>query len=131
NDNSSKPVPGYDPGHTLGTSNQEPHKKGTKRPSKPTKATKQKELSSKKAASKPSPKPAPKPSPEQSPDHSTGGEKSNGSLTDHSFYNLASNEDPTKNWYQVQKTPPKDKPPTHEENHNKPPSSPLAKLSSF
>ncbi|KAJ9078737.1 hypothetical protein DSO57_1003597 [Entomophthora muscae] len=26
NDNSSKPVPGYDPGHTLGTGDQEPHK---------------------------------------------------------------------------------------------------------
>ncbi|KAJ9058235.1 hypothetical protein DSO57_1014461, partial [Entomophthora muscae] len=26
NANSSKPVPGYDPGHTLGTDNQEPHK---------------------------------------------------------------------------------------------------------
>ncbi|KAJ9062480.1 hypothetical protein DSO57_1010269 [Entomophthora muscae] len=25
NDNSSKPVPGYDPGHTLGTGDQEPH----------------------------------------------------------------------------------------------------------
>ncbi|KAJ9062066.1 hypothetical protein DSO57_1014689 [Entomophthora muscae] len=24
-DNSSKPVPGYDPGHTLGTGDQEPH----------------------------------------------------------------------------------------------------------
>ncbi|KAJ9058677.1 hypothetical protein DSO57_1010017 [Entomophthora muscae] len=27
NDNSSKPVPGYDPGHTLGTGDQEPHSK--------------------------------------------------------------------------------------------------------
>ncbi|KAJ9088968.1 hypothetical protein DSO57_1017748 [Entomophthora muscae] len=27
NDNSSKPVPGYDPGHTMGTGEQEPHKK--------------------------------------------------------------------------------------------------------
>ncbi|KAJ9077621.1 hypothetical protein DSO57_1015048 [Entomophthora muscae] len=26
NDNSSKPVPGYAPGHTLETGNQEPHK---------------------------------------------------------------------------------------------------------
>ncbi|KAJ9078140.1 hypothetical protein DSO57_1009837 [Entomophthora muscae] len=26
NDNSSKPVPGYDPGYTLGTGDQEPHK---------------------------------------------------------------------------------------------------------
>ncbi|KAJ9084710.1 hypothetical protein DSO57_1021475 [Entomophthora muscae] len=26
NDNSSKPVPGYNPGHTLGTGDQEPHK---------------------------------------------------------------------------------------------------------
>ncbi|KAJ9066968.1 hypothetical protein DSO57_1004398 [Entomophthora muscae] len=25
NDNSSKPVPGYNPGHTLGTGDQEPH----------------------------------------------------------------------------------------------------------
>ncbi|KAJ9080571.1 hypothetical protein DSO57_1023494 [Entomophthora muscae] len=26
NDNSSKLIPGYDPGHTLGTGDQEPHK---------------------------------------------------------------------------------------------------------
>ncbi|KAJ9063707.1 hypothetical protein DSO57_1038142, partial [Entomophthora muscae] len=26
NDNSSKPVPGYEPGHTLGTGDQEPHR---------------------------------------------------------------------------------------------------------
>ncbi|KAJ9083842.1 hypothetical protein DSO57_1030565 [Entomophthora muscae] len=29
NDNSSKPVPGYDPGHTLGTDDQEPHSPST------------------------------------------------------------------------------------------------------
>ncbi|KAJ9058950.1 hypothetical protein DSO57_1007347 [Entomophthora muscae] len=28
NVNSSKPVPGYDPGHTLGTGDQEPHRTG-------------------------------------------------------------------------------------------------------
>ncbi|KAJ9066655.1 hypothetical protein DSO57_1007460 [Entomophthora muscae] len=83
------------------------------------------------AAFKPSPKPSPKPSFEQSPAHSTGGEKSDSFLTDHSFYNLASDEDPTKKQCQAQKTPPKDKSPTHEERHNKSPSSPLAKLSSF
>ncbi|KAJ9090193.1 hypothetical protein DSO57_1004771 [Entomophthora muscae] len=29
NDNSSKPVPGYNPGHTLGTGDQKPHKSPT------------------------------------------------------------------------------------------------------
>ncbi|KAJ9078024.1 hypothetical protein DSO57_1011070 [Entomophthora muscae] len=38
------------------------------------------------------PKPSPKPSSEQSPAHSTGGEKSDGTLKDHSFYQLASEE---------------------------------------
>ncbi|KAJ9080986.1 hypothetical protein DSO57_1019214 [Entomophthora muscae] len=31
NDNSSKPVPGYNPGHTLGTGDQEPHNSRQKR----------------------------------------------------------------------------------------------------
>ncbi|KAJ9085869.1 hypothetical protein DSO57_1009709 [Entomophthora muscae] len=92
--------------------------KGTKNPSKPTKPTKKKPVSSKKATQKPSPEP----SPEKSPAHSTGGEESNGSLTDHSFYNLASDKDLTKKTHSAQKSPPKDKSPAHEEHHNKPPS---------
>ncbi|KAJ9048627.1 hypothetical protein DSO57_1033089 [Entomophthora muscae] len=36
----------------------------------------------------------------------------------------ASDEEPTKKRFQAQKTPPKDKSPTHKEHYNKPPSSP-------
>ncbi|KAJ9087933.1 hypothetical protein DSO57_1028120 [Entomophthora muscae] len=90
--------------------------KGTKCPSKTTKSTKKKPVSSKKAT----PKPSPKPSPEKSPTHSTEGEKSDGSLTYHSFYNLASDEEPIKKKRSAQKSPPKDKSPAHEEHHNKP-----------
>ncbi|KAJ9078261.1 hypothetical protein DSO57_1008390 [Entomophthora muscae] len=67
-------------------------------------------------------KPSPEPSPEKSPAHFTGGEKSDGSLTDHSFYNLASDEEPTKKKNQGKKTPPKDKSPVQEEHQDKPPS---------
>ncbi|KAJ9069548.1 hypothetical protein DSO57_1017522 [Entomophthora muscae] len=70
--------------------------KGTKQPSKPTKATKKKPVSSKKATLKPSPKPSPEPSLKKSPTHSTGGEETDGSGTDHSFYNSASDKEPTK-----------------------------------
>ncbi|KAJ9071738.1 hypothetical protein DSO57_1033993 [Entomophthora muscae] len=35
NDNSSKPVPGYDPGHTLGTGDQEPHNSDGQLPGSP------------------------------------------------------------------------------------------------
>ncbi|KAJ9079479.1 hypothetical protein DSO57_1034968, partial [Entomophthora muscae] len=90
--------------------------KGTKRPSRPTKSTKKKPVSSKKAT----PKPSPEPSPEKIPAHSTGGEETNGSLTDHSFYNSASDEEPTKKQCQAKKTPPKDKSPAHEEHQDKP-----------
>ncbi|KAJ9083167.1 hypothetical protein DSO57_1037412 [Entomophthora muscae] len=62
---------------------------------------------------KPSPKPSPEPSPEKSPAHSTGGEETDGSLTEHSFYNLASDKEPTKKKRQGKKTPPKDKSPAH------------------
>ncbi|KAJ9065707.1 hypothetical protein DSO57_1016794 [Entomophthora muscae] len=85
--------------------------KGTKRPSKPTKATKKKPVLSKKAT----PKPSLKPCPEKSPAHSTGGEETDGSLTEHSFYNLASDKEPTKKQRQDKKTPPKDKSPAHED----------------
>ncbi|KAJ9049614.1 hypothetical protein DSO57_1022503 [Entomophthora muscae] len=65
-------------------------------------------------------KAVPEPSPEQSPDHSTGGEESDGSLNDHSFYNSASDEEPTKKKRSTPKPPPKDKSPTHEEHQDKP-----------
>ncbi|KAJ9055286.1 hypothetical protein DSO57_1005392 [Entomophthora muscae] len=45
----------------------------------------------------------------------------NNSLTDNSFYNSASDEEPTKNLRQAKKSPPKDKSPTHEEHQDKPP----------
>ncbi|KAJ9052065.1 hypothetical protein DSO57_1037894 [Entomophthora muscae] len=67
--------------------------------------------------------PPKKPSPEKSPAHSTGGEETDGSLTDHSFYNLASDEEPTKKQCQAKKIPTKDKSPEHEEHQDKPPSS--------
>ncbi|KAJ9051105.1 hypothetical protein DSO57_1007790 [Entomophthora muscae] len=83
-------------------------------------------VSSKKVTPKPSPKtspkPSPEPSPEKSPVYSAGGEESDGSLTDHNFYNLASDKEPTKKRQQGKKTSPKDKSPAHEEHHNKPPS---------
>ncbi|KAJ9081776.1 hypothetical protein DSO57_1011127 [Entomophthora muscae] len=108
--------------HTENDKNTSKQPKETKRSSKPTKATKKKPVSSIKATLKPSPKPSPEPSPEKSPAHSTGGEETDDSFTDHSFYNLASDKEPIKKQCQAKKTPPKDKSPAHEEHHNKPPS---------
>ncbi|KAJ9054372.1 hypothetical protein DSO57_1015377 [Entomophthora muscae] len=96
--------------------------KGTKQPAKPTKSINKKPVSSKKATPKPSPKPFPEPSPEKSPAHSTGGEETDVSVTDHSFYKLASDKEPIKKRRQAKKTPPKNKSHAHEEHHNKPPS---------
>ncbi|KAJ9079261.1 hypothetical protein DSO57_1037274, partial [Entomophthora muscae] len=89
--------------------------KGTKLSSKPTKPTKKKPVSSKKATPKPSSKPSPEPSPEKSLVHSTGGEEFDGSLTEHSFYNSASDKEPTKKKRSAQKSSPKDKSPAHED----------------
>ncbi|KAJ9079016.1 hypothetical protein DSO57_1000651 [Entomophthora muscae] len=106
--------------------NNSKQQKGTKCSSQPTKSTKQKAATTKKAV----PKPSSKPSPEQSPGHSTGREKSDGQLTDHSFYNSASDKEPTKKKGSTQKSHHKDKSPTHEEHQGKPPSS-TAKLTQF
>ncbi|KAJ9080573.1 hypothetical protein DSO57_1023496 [Entomophthora muscae] len=66
----------------------------------------------------------------QSPAPSTEGEETDGSLTDHSFYNLDSDEEPTKRRCQAKKTPSKDKSPAHEEHQYKPPSASPTKLAS-
>ncbi|KAJ9068860.1 hypothetical protein DSO57_1024401 [Entomophthora muscae] len=75
-----------------------------------------------KPSPKPLPKPFPEPSPKKSPTHSTRRKKTDGSLTDHSFYNSASDEEPTKKRRQAKKSSPRDKSPTHKEHQGKPPS---------
>ncbi|KAJ9066980.1 hypothetical protein DSO57_1004079 [Entomophthora muscae] len=59
-------------------------------------------------------------------DHFTGGEKSDGSLTNHSFYNSLSDEEFIKKNCPTQMSP-KDKSPRHKEHHNKPLIIPLCK----